>query len=222
MVARRLAFGLATALAAGVVGWVVSPSLGVGNSETLAPLSDEQFWLAMVSGDPQAVVYPTKEAMVKDAEVIVVGAVEAIEPGRALSGGAELTAYMVNVSVRVDEVVKGSVVSSKDGYLTLETLAGVSNQFPTELFDRLVRSRSSQRGLLMLVSRDEWLVRTGAPEGTPGGGRDLYKLLGGQAFSREVADRTSPSPFVSWADQERGRPFADVVRETRELVLRTR
>lgn len=187
--------------------------------ETLAPLTDEQFWLAMFSGDPSTVTYRSRDARLAEAEVVVVGSAVAVTRGREIPGGpGSRTAYMANVSIRISDLIKGKVVSSVDGVLTLETLAGVSGSFPEAVFDRLVRSRSAEQALLILVSRDGWLRMLNAPAGTPGGGRDLYMVLGGQGVVRNVGGRAVFSPFADWADRGEPTDFLAAVEEFRAAV----
>lgn len=189
-----------------------TPNASIPADPPLPPLSTESFWLAMVSGDPGAVVYDSSAAMLDDAELVVVGTIGDISQGRALSGGpGSLTAFMANVTVRVTRVIKGAVVSTSADALTLETVVGVATEFPVPLMDRLVASRSDEEAVFFLMSRDEWLRRMAALVGTAGGGRDIYMLIGGQGFIRNMAERSVLSPYAHWSGADPGRSFDDLV-----------
>ncbi len=65
--------------------------------------------------------------------------------------------------------------------------------------------------ILFLVNLGDWAKRFGVPAETPGVDPDVYLLLGGQSFLRNVGGVIEPGPIPGWQQESRGRSFTEAI-----------
>ncbi|MDA8237358.1 MAG: hypothetical protein M0T75_05665 [Chloroflexi bacterium] len=210
---------------AGSPNEVPSATVPRGPGETqsaLAALSPEDFWTALVPGDPAAVSYSSMEAILADADAVVLASLGNLTRGPAYADKYGNVSYWGVLTLEVDRVLHGSLDTKTPGTVALLVFLGVGGA--TDTYDdrlaQLMAAKPAERGIFFLSNMAEWVRRSGGATDLPEADPHLCEVLGGQGFLRDVGGLVEP-PHLSpdqlatmagrWQEALRGRPFAEVV-----------
>lgn len=185
-------------------------------SPALPLLTADEFWIAALGSDPAIITYPSLASLIKDSSAVVLGSIGSVTRGPDyLTKEGVYTVFQASFHVNVDRVLSGSVKSLTPDQVTFVTTLGVDTLATSgafaDAFTRLAGSSPKEQVVLFLVNGDDWAKRFGVPIETPGVDPNLYLLLGGQSFLRNVAGRVEPGPIAGWQQTLGGRAFDEVV-----------
>jgi hypothetical protein len=208
----------------------VAPTTSPAPPPSPEPLSPDQAWALLIPGDPAAISYPSLEAIVRAADLVVVGRLGNLAYGPTNADEYGVIGYMTSLSVEVDRVLLGAPRSRVPGTVTLWVVLGLGDRsydYRPE-FERLSAAISrGERAIFFLVNMAEKASRNGFPLDDPQADPYAYQILGGQGFLRDVAGRVEPPQLSEdalgrmagrWQLALRGRPFDEVVAEIAALA----
>lgn len=201
----------------------VSASASPDASETAVTdrsFSEDEFWSRVSAGEHQQ-RYPALDDLVQASDLIVVGTVESLEPGRdrkiVETGEVE---YNATAKVAISDVLKGTPKSTaaSAGVVNVEFLLG----FQPGLLTPFAKSLPRDRVLLFLRNKGEEARSLGATPDAPGAGTHYYFVRGLQGVIRDRNGSGSVLPDESgdWLNDLDGRPFTEVVEEVRAVIGR--
>lgn len=208
----------------------VAPTTSPAPPPSPEPLSPDQAWALLIPGDPAAISYPSLEAIVRAADLVVVASPTNLVKGPDFTDEYGNVIYLVSLTLDVERVLSGSVATKEPGSLTLRTWLGVGDPggdaYEAE-FERLIDCRPSGRAVFFLANMAAENERMGGPPDHPAADPYAYQILGGQGFLRDVAGRVE-RPQLSedalrrmagrWQLALQGRSFDEVVAEVAALA----
>lgn len=147
------------------------------------------------------------------AELVVIGSIEAIERGEAYGAPGEDPAWTAEVSIRVDEVLAGSLPSSGSVVMPFVLVVG-GDIYPEKEFEDVSSSIPAGPAVLWLYSWQQYFERSGTevPDWLKGADRaDRFRLIGGDGFMRIEGDRViAPGYSTGWPRDVSGSELIDV------------
>lgn len=213
----------------GVVHASATPGSPVPASPTPLPvLAPEEFWAALVPGDPAAISYPSLDAIVRAADVTLVARLGELQRGPVFVDEYDMASYWGLLTLEVEDIVRGSAKMRSKGAVTVLVLLGVGR--PGESFEdrypQLAESKPAGRGVFFLSNMAAWVERFGGDPDSAEADPYLHEVLGGQGYLREVDGVVQPPLLTSdeldamagtWQEALRGADFDDVVAEIAAL-----
>lgn len=196
-------------------------SAAPGSASSPAPdlVEPEAFWAALIPGDPEAVSYGTLAALVSASDAVVVGTVSGISSGPTVEDSYTNIIYWATLTIRVDEILAGSVRSSEPGVIRVSLLLGVGDKDHDfdERYQQFAGSLPQERAMLFLSNNQEWAKEYGIPLDSPEANPFEYRVLGGQGYLREVGGLAvlPERPVGDWPNAFDRVPFEDVVAAVR-------
>ena len=197
---------------------------------TSAPVSSEvivsespsmdagEFW-ARFGGGENAESYDSLGSIIRAADLVVVGEVTEFRDGRRIVfPETNETMYMVEVRVRVDDTLRGSLISPDDapGTVVVETSIGFGPN-PLAMAELEASTPVGSRVVLFLLNTNAAADRNGSPPDAPYRGEIYYLLPNGtQSAITDVAGAAGIGPGAEdwpWLAKFKGQPFDRVVQE---------
>ena len=179
-----------------------------------------QFW-AQFGGGENAELYDSLGSIIRATDLVVVGEVTEFREGRQIVfPETNETMYMVEVRVRVDDALRGSLISPDDapGTVVVETSIGFGPN-PHAMADLGSSFPVGNRVVLFLVNTNAAADRNGSPPDAPYRGEIYYLLPNGtQAAIWDEAGTAGVGPgseATPWLAKFKGQPFDKVVRDIR-------
>jgi len=178
----------------------------------------------LIPGDPAAISYRSLAALVRDADLVVVASADEVSDGPDFEDEYGNIVHLASLTMRVEQVVRGSIRTLQPGSLTVRTWLGVGDPGGydyADLFAQLAASPPTGRAVLFLANMQSLNRRMGGPPDHPAADPNAYQILGGQGFLRDRGGRVEPPQLSEdalatmagrWQEELRGRPFDEVVR----------
>jgi hypothetical protein len=189
------------------------------------PYDEAEFWDRFGGTEMQS-SFKSMDDIVAASDVVVIATVQGVAKGRTIpvpeTGETE---YMATMTLRIDDVVRGSVNSPTDkpGTMQVETLLSFSP--PGTLLDAMIQSAPKGRQvLLFLGNRTADVLRHGLPKTHPAAADDQYFLLTGiEGYVRNVdgVSAVSREADVDWLRALEGRPFTDAAAASRAAAAKS-
>jgi len=189
------------------------------------PYEEAEFWDRFGGTEMQS-SFKSIDDIVGVSDVVVIATVQDVAKGRTIpvpeTGETE---YMATMTLRIDDVVRGSINSPADkpGTIQVETLLSFSP--PGALLDAMVQSAPTGRQvLLFLANRTADVLRHGLPKTHPAAADDQYFLLTGiEGYVRNVngLSTISREADVDWLRALGGRPFTEAVAASRAAAAKS-
>ncbi|OGO51382.1 MAG: hypothetical protein A2V84_07190 [Chloroflexi bacterium RBG_16_70_13] len=176
----------------------------------------------MVPGDPEAISYPTLDAIVSASDAVVTGTASSIAPGPTVEDPYHNIIYLATVTFRLDDVVAGSVRSVEPGTIAVSLLLGVgdaAHDFDWR-YEQFASSLPSDRVVMFLSNNQEWAKQYDFPLDSPEADPMHYRVVSGQGYFRELDGRVvlPAQPIGEWPKAFDGLPFVELVAAVRASV----
>jgi hypothetical protein len=188
-------------------------------SAEIEPLSAAAFWAAMVPGDPEAISYPTLDAIVSGSDAVVTGTVSSIAPGPTVEDQYRNIIYWATVTLQIDDALAGSVRTAEPGTIAVSLLLGVGDaehDFDWR-YEQFASSLPSDRVVMFLSNNQEWAKQYDFPLDSPEADPMHYRVVSGQGYFRELDGRVvlPAQPIGEWPKAFDGLSFDQFVAAVR-------
>jgi hypothetical protein len=174
----------------------------------LPPLSPDEFWTGLFSGDPDFTEYSSIGALLKDSNVVVLASLESVAAGKSYDAGSGLIEYNATVTIHVERVLHGSLSETT---VPINVVLGFSIDTYEPLLDQLKASMPHERGILLLRNLASWEKQmTGSS--TSKYDPSLYCVISAQGIIREANGLARPALNApgAWPQTLKGQSFGDV------------
>lgn len=200
---------------------------------SLEPLSADEAWAMLIPGDPTSISYRSPAALMRDADLVVVGRLGGVRAGPDNADKYGVVAYLASVTLDVERVIRGTLVTREPGTLTLWVVIGIGDggsDFSAQVDQFATSVPRGERAVLFLVNMAAKAGRNDFPADDPQADPYAYQILGGQGFLRDVGGRVEPPGLSAdalaimagrWQEDLRGRPFDQVVRSLEAIAAGT-
>jgi hypothetical protein len=177
----------------------------------LATLSPDEFWTGLFYGDPDFTEFPSIGALIGYSDAVIVASIEAVSQGPNYDAGSGMTEYDAYVTIHVERVLHGSLVSETVPIIVMLYLGNDVTVALTQL-DLMKASMPHEQGILFvknLVAWDEQLTGQATSKYDP----SVYQVVSAQGVIRNAHGIANPALNApgTWPKGYKGMPFGAVV-----------
>lgn len=189
---------------------VASPSgssVAASDPTQLPPLSPDEFWTGLFSGDPDFTAFLSIGALIKYSDAVVLASLESVSAGKSYDAGG-LIEFNAIVTIHVERVLHGSLSATT---VPINVVLGFSMDTYGPLLAQLKASMPHERGILFLQNLASWEKQmTGSS--TSRYDPSLYSVISAQGIIREANGVARPALNApgAWPQTFKGQSFGAV------------
>jgi hypothetical protein len=189
-------------------------------------MTDDVFWASLVSGELDAVTYPSVDQLIGDTDAVLVGSFVSVVAGPNDKDEYGNTNHLATLSFHVARILHGTLNRSTTGTIPVAVFFGAGpagamvDPFAKQI-QALQASISKEQSVLFLVNMAAWDERYTHKTTSPYD-RSAYQIVSRQGILRDVDGAAQPLPGApgTWPGSFSGRPFDQVVAQLAGLSVK--